>query len=250
MKNTILVQGAMEVELKIIKENILDSEEVIIDGFKFVKGKLGDYNIVLSQTNIGTINAALATLIGIKEFKPIFIINQGVAGGTQKDIHKGDLVIGKACVNVNSYETKQRNYGEGSAPLEWKIKKFTSDDENEDSSVGINADNRLVEFTRQISYENGNVHYGILGSGDVWNKEVDRIIWLNEKLNTISADMESIGAYSVASKYNVPIVGIRVISDNVLVEENYERNVAQIVQEYVVKYIKEIISKENICKLL
>ena len=246
MEKTILIQGAMKVELEFIKNKLKETKEIKIDGYNFIIGNLENYKIVLSETKIGTMNSAVSTYIGIKNFNPTCIINQGVSGGGAKNIHKNDLVIGTECVNVNSYETKYRKEEEGSNPFEWKIMKFTSDDDIEEKKDNfIESDKTLLNKVQNIKkiYKNGSVHFGVLGSGDVWNQETDRILWLNKELKTISADMESIGAYTIADKYNVPVIGIRVISDNSMLEEDYERNVAHGAQEFVFELVKELIKE-------
>ena len=48
----------------------------------FYKGTINDYPVVVSVTEIGMTNAAVATTLGIENFNPIAIINQGTAGGT------------------------------------------------------------------------------------------------------------------------------------------------------------------------
>ncbi len=243
MNQPILIQGAMEVELKYIKQNLEQVEKIQIDGYTFFKGNLLNYPIILSETKIGSINATISTLIGIKKFNPKFIINQGVAGGQSKNIHKNDLVIGKSCVNSNCFETVIKKEGEGSNPLEWNITSFTSDDTVENNNQFIYTDKYLLNQVKQLSYiyNKGNVHIGTLGSGDAWNKEVDFILYLNKKLDIISADMESIGSYTVAQKYNTPIIGIRVISDNSLLQEDYERTTANGAQEFVLELLKKLI---------
>lgn len=247
MSEPILVQGAMEVEINYIKQNLEQVEKVQIDGYSFFKGSLLNYPIILSETKIGSINATISTLIGIKEFNPKFIINQGVAGGQAKNIHKNDLVIGKACVNSNCFETITKKEGEGSNPLEWNITSFTSDDAVENNNQFIYTDKYLLKKVKELTYiySKGNVHIGILGSGDAWNKEVDFILYLNKKLDIISADMESIGSYTVAQKYNIPVIGIRTISDNSLLQEDYERATANGAQEFVLELLKKLIEKRK-----
>ncbi len=247
MDKPINVQGAMKIELEYIKNTLSEIEELNIDGYTYIKGKLNGYPIILSETQIGSINSTIATLIGIKEFKPLCIINQGVAGGQTSQIRKNDLVIGNACININSYETTHKNIGEGSNPFEWNILNFTSDDSNENEIKTLKSDIKLFNLAKNLSnkYIYGRVHTGALGSGDSWDKEADRIIWLNSKTGAISADMESIGVYTVANKYNIPVIGIRTISDNAILKEDYERTVAHGSQEFVLKLIEKIIENKE-----
>lgn len=247
MNKPIIVQGAMKIELEYIKNVLSDIEEVKIDGYNFIKGKLNGYSIILSETQIGSINSTISTLIGIKEFNPLCIINQGVAGGQTKEIRKNDLVIGNGCININSYETISRKIGEGTNPFEWKIINFTSDDSEQNENQILKSDINLFEMAKTLSekYNYGKVHIGLLGSGDSWDKEADRIIWLNNETGAISADMESIGTYTVANKYKIPVIGIRTISDNAILNEDYERTVAHGAQEFVLKLIEKIIKNKE-----
>lgn len=248
MNKPIIVQGAMKIELEYIKNTLSEIEELNIDGYEFIKGKLNGYPVILSETQIGSINATISTLIGIKEFKPLCVINQGVAGGQTIQIKKNDLVIGTGCININSYETAHKNIGEGSNPFQWSIVNFTSDDSKENKSNILKSDMKLLELSRKLSkkYNYGKVHLGLLGSGDSWDKEADRIIWLNNKTGAISADMESIGTYTVANKYNIPVIGIRTISDNSILNEEYERTVAHGSQEFVLRLVERIIENKEV----
>ena len=69
----------MNIEIEEMKEELDNIENRIIDGFEFFVGKLEGVPIVISKTNVGLIDSGLATFIGIKEFKPSLIINQGTA---------------------------------------------------------------------------------------------------------------------------------------------------------------------------
>lgn len=242
MKDPILVQGAMEVEIRQLKSKLDNIKEVLIDDYVFYKGTYKEYPVIISLTKIGSINATIATMLGIKEFSPLYIINQGVAGGQAKNICRGDLIIGTECKNSASRNTLSRKEGEGVNPFEWEICDFYSDD-NFKENVKYESDKYLVDIAKKtaIEYKYRNVHVGILGSADTWDKEADYIIWLNKNLGIISADMESIGTYTVAKKYNIPVIGIRVISDNAILHEDYNRNVAEDVQNFVLIMLERLI---------
>ena len=248
MNKPIIVQGAMKIELEYIKNILTDIEEVNIDGYSFLKGKLNGYPVILSETQIGSINSTISTLSGIKQFDPLCIINQGVAGGQTINVKKNDLVIGSGCINTNSYETNKKRVGEGTNPLEWNIINFSSDDSKENQTQILKSDMELLNLAKDISekYNYGKVHTGLLGSGDSWDKEADKIISLNKKTGIISADMESIGTYTVANKYKIPVIGIRTISDNAILNEDYERTVAHGAQEFVIKLIDKIVENKEI----
>ena len=77
----------------------------------------------------------------------------------------------------------------------------------------------------------------------MWNRDTDRIMWVKEHTGAICADMESIGAYTVCNKLNVPILGIRVMSDNEILNEEYDRETAIEAQKITLEFVKKYIEK-------
>lgn len=242
-KRPILVQGAMDVEINYLKETIINLQEIELFGYKFYKGLYNNYPIIISKTNIGLIQAAVATFIAITNFNPVAVINQGTAGANSKDIHNHDIVIGDECININSYITSHKEETQGSNPLEWELLTFK---EGKDEFLTIKSDERLCDIATKCSKQhvNGKIAVGRIGSGDMWDNEIDRIKWFNEKYNILCEDMESISSYTVCNKFNIPVIGIRVISDNELTKEQYERTSAIEAQKYTLEICKKLIEGE------
>ena len=86
---------------------------------------------------------------------------------------------------------------------------------------------------------------GIIGSGDVWNAEKDRLLWLSENYQVICEDMETVGTYKIANQFKIPTIGIRILSDNLLLGESYDKTVGKIGQKFVYSIIKEWIKREE-----
>ncbi len=72
----------------------------------------------------------------------------------------------------------------------------------------------------------GTVIAGTLGSGDLFSKEKDRIMWLHETFGNVSEDMESFAVYAACRECQIPCVSIRVISNNELLDEDYDKDTA------------------------
>ena len=254
-KKPIIIQGAMEMEIEELLKLINIEKEEIIKGFKFFIGKLNEYPLIISETQVGIINASMSTLIAIQKYNPIAIINQGIAGAHVDYIHRNDIVVGEKCVNINAFVTGVRNKDEGSNPFEWKF---------DNRSVEINGAKDLVEIAKNMkSTEKAKIFYGILGSGDIFDREVDRIKWIREKKNTISEDNESIAVYTICDRLNIKCIGFRVISNNEVTQteedgatsarngidkstnkmiyKEYDNTPAKISQRFAVEYVKELI---------
>lgn len=52
--------------------------------------------------------------------------------------------------------------------------------------------------------------------------------------------METISTYSVCNKLNIPVIGIRIISDNEITGEKYDKNIAIEAQKYVLDILKNL----------
>lgn len=52
--------------------------------------------------------------------------------------------------------------------------------------------------------------------------------------------MESIGCYSVCEKFNIPCVGVRIISNNELLQEEIDKEQAIELQKLLFKILKEL----------
>lgn len=230
----ILVQGAMDCEIEYFIKSLTDVEKINISSYDFYKGKIGNIDIIVSKTLMGTINSTMATIIGINTFKPDLVINQGIAGSHKRNINVGDIIIGESCCNINSYSMPAKGKGEGSNPFEWEV--------NKRDKEKILADKELVElFKRKLPlYCNNKVYVGSIGSGDVFNRETDRIDWISQKMFTDCEEMESIGVYTVCQKMKIPCIGIRIISNNELTGKELDENQAEILQKNIIKFLKAI----------
>lgn len=239
MEKPILIMAAMEdVELNLLKEKLTNIEVEKEKTCTFFKGELFDKSVVLCAMNIGSINATIAVLFGILKYNPRAIIVQGIAGGHGYSVHGSDIVIGTEIININTLETVSKKQWEGSNSLEWKLNNFIDDAGNE---VIIEKSNELlIEAAKNIEYEHGNVLFGRVGSGDVWNKEADRILMFNEKYKTLCEEMEGYAASKVASTYGVPFINIRAISNNEILGESYKREVGKYSQEFTLELVKNI----------
>ena len=238
-KSTILVVVAMEVEAKVLLEQMSNIKEKNKYGYTFYEGNIEDKNIVILLSGVGLINASSALTTAIIEYNPKTIINYGIAGAMSKDIHTKDIIIATTVSNINSYRTPELKEKEGSNPNNWELLTFLSGET--DRYIEYDSNEHLLELTKKIEYLNGNIVYGKIGSGDAWNREVDRILYLNEKYDIICEDMESVAIYRIANKYNIPVISIKIISDNSLIGEEYNRNVGEYLQDYIYNYLKRML---------
>lgn len=240
----IIIQGAESSEIDYLVEKLENKEEILIGKYLFFKGNYEKKEVIISKTKVGEINSASATTIAILKFSPKCIINQGTSGGHGKNIHKGDLIIGEKYIQINSFFSNYLEEGKGSNIENWVIQEYKSEDDINSNYNYANKD--LLKLAKNLipNISKNPVHIGIIGSGDMWNREIDRILYLNEKYETLCEDMETAGVYKVSNSFNVPAISIRIVSNNEILKEEYEPSIARKCQEIIYEFIKRIDLKE------
>lgn len=248
----LVLQGAMGVETELMISALENPQTLDIGGYLFVQGTLDGYPVIVSKTQVGMVNAAATTTLAIERFHPIAIVNQGTAGGHDKNLHKGDIVIGTSTVNINSFKSEWRAIGDGMRPEAWiwrtteinteKNEPFAFEDVRELTSTPA-----LVDIAKTVmdTYTKGKVVEGVIGSGDVWNKELDRIALIHNEFSTSAEEMETFAVAQVCAQMDVPFLSIRILSNNELHQESFDVATGNDCQEFVLTVAKAIIQAQQ-----
>ncbi|UFH55724.1 5'-methylthioadenosine/adenosylhomocysteine nucleosidase [Spirosoma sp. KNUC1025] len=85
--------GAFGAEVALVKETLKKPKTIVVDGVTFTCGRIGKQRIVVAETGIGKVNAAMTTTLMLDHFRPKQILFTGIAGGTNPDLQPGDIVI-------------------------------------------------------------------------------------------------------------------------------------------------------------
>lgn len=233
----ILVQGAEKEEINYYLEKIQNMVIEKVGGFEFYIGEIlrkkeNNYKIIISKTDIGEINASIATGIAIERYKPDLIINQGTCGGHDVNAKTGDLIIVKDFVYTTSFITQK---SEKSSLDNWKIKEY-----NQNKDYLKKASEKYVEKFNDLlkKYKKDGIHVGTIASGDIWNREKERIRFLNKEYETLAEEMEVAGVYTAANRFNIPVVSIRIVSNNEIRNEDYQKEIAIESQKLLYKILE------------
>jgi adenosylhomocysteine nucleosidase len=245
----VLVQGAMQMEIELFASRLASVSVERIGGWTFWRGTLDGYPVILSKTLKGVSNAAAATAIAAERFHPIAIINQGTAGGHDPSLHVYDIVVGTSSVNLGAFKTAERGKGKGSNSLEWKpldlmvTEGSAGEDPNEHKVARFQADRHLLAAAQSVKhlYRRGRVVEGVIGSADIWNSELDRILRFRTQFGTLAEEMETASAAQIAGLYRIPFLGIRVLSNNITNRDTYDPKTGEACQAYVYEVVKAYI---------
>ena len=212
------VLGAFPPELVLLQSKMENKRDTIIQQIRFTKGTLSGRNIVLAQTGIGKVNAAIATTLLIEHFKPSEIVFSGIAGGIDPKLGPGDIVIGTQ-ITYHDYGMAQ-----DAGMQYWSTKNPATMLENPRSFA---CDSALVrkafeiakklQFTK-IKREKGSfdpaVTKGVIVTGDVFVSSKIITERLRKELNAAATEMEGAAIAQTCFQQNVPFLIIRSLSDN------------------------------------
>ncbi len=250
VQKPIMVQGPMPIEAEKFAQKLKNVKEEKSGNFVFYIGTLDNYPVIVAKTGKGMENTAAATAVAIERYNPIAIINQGTSGGHDPNLNVFDIVLGKRTTNIGSLKTVNKAENEGIDPTKWKPMDLMAsegsagEDPNAAKPRFYEGDQDLLEAANAVKdkYKKGKIVEGTIGSADVWNNEVDRIKWFHTKYGTSVEEMEGASAAQIAKAYDVPFLGIRVLSNNKVNGGKYNPNTAEACQKYVYEVVKKYIS--------
>ncbi|MEB8073585.1 5'-methylthioadenosine/adenosylhomocysteine nucleosidase [Mammaliicoccus sciuri] len=191
--------GAMEEEVEILKSSIENRETIQIAHVIFYKGNIEDKQVVLAQSGIGKVNAAITATLLINEFKPDLIINTGSAGSVDSELNIGDIIISNK-VYYHDVNATAFGYKLGQVP---SMPEF------------YETDKELIDLAKS-SIEQLDL-YGIVGevaTGDSFIGSIDQRKVIKSNFPTASVvEMEAGAIAQTCYQYNVPIIVTRAVSD-------------------------------------
>lgn len=239
---SILIQGAMETETEYMIAQLAEAECVTLGNWRFHTGFLGEYRepVIISRTYQGMVNAAAATSLALVHFAPRAVINQGIAGGHDPGFHRGDIVLGERVVPMGAML-----YGFGGAgagidaeafePLPIEI--YHKGKQATEKVTDFPCDERLLKLAEKVVSPYRTAR-GVIGSADEWNNQLDRIAMLHRRYKTTTEDMESAATAQICFSYGVPFIGIRILSNSIVTDEEYDEAVGEDVQKFVISYVE------------
>ena len=246
----LVVQGAMDVEIRKLAGAVEHASEEHVGGFTFWRGTIDGYPVVISKTLKGMENAAAATALAVERYHPIAIVNQGTAGGHLPELHVYDIVLGTSAVNLGSFKTNYRARGQGSNVAEWspldlmRTEGSAGQDPNARTMRRFPGDQGLLATAHSVRdrYRLGQVVDGVIGSSEVWNSEIDRIQGFHDQFGTTAEEMETASSAQIAGLFQIPFLGIRVVSNNVTNGEAYDTRTGEACQDYVLEVVKAYVA--------
>lgn len=200
MMKLIGIIGAMEQEVALLKQQLQAVETTKISQFEFHRGQLNGSDVVLVQSGIGKVTAAIATTLLIQLFKPSCVINTGSAGGFDPELNVGDIVISTE-VRHHDVDVTAFGYEPGQVPR---------------LPAAFTAHPTLIAAADRSIASLGfcKTKHGLITTGDVFMCDPERVAKTRATFPTMLAvEMEGAAIAQTCFQLETPFVVIRSLSD-------------------------------------
>lgn len=191
--------GAMDIEVAILRDKMVNPTVETISGVDFIRGKLEGRDVVLARSGVGKVFAAICAQTMILKYGVKAIINSGVAGTLTGELHIGDVAIATACVQHDM----------DTSPVGDPVGLLSGI-----NVVELPADTTLVGELDKVCADAGvNHRLGVIVTGDQFVATHERRDWIRDQFKAIAVEMEAGSIAHVCYVNKVPFASIRVISD-------------------------------------
>ncbi len=192
--------GAMQQEVAILKEALDNCHEVNKAGCTYYSGQINGVDVVLLQSGIGKVAAAIGTTILLDEYQPDVVINTGSAGGFDSTLTMGDVVI----------STEVRHHDADVTAFGYEIGQMAG------QPAAFAADEKLMAVAEKALEALTNKHAvrGLICTGDAFVCTVERQDFIRKHFpSVIAVEMEASAIAQTCHQFQVPFVVVRAISD-------------------------------------
>lgn len=212
------ILGAFPPEIFLLKEKMLEKKEKVIRRILFTEGILNGRKVVLAQTGIGKVNAAITTTLMLEHFEPEQLIFTGIAGGINPSLSPGDLVIG-TLLAYHDYGTI--------TPDSMMLRPTRDVSTMQENPIYFPCSPELIQLAElaaktflpeTISGTDSayapHIISGIIVTGDVFVASSEANKRLRRQMNAEVTEMEGAAVAQTCWQQHVPFLIIRSLSDN------------------------------------
>ncbi len=212
------ILGAFPPELVLLQAQLQEKKDTVIQHIHFTEGLLNGRRVVLAQTGIGKVNAAITTTLLLDHFMPREVVFTGIAGGINTALSPGDLVVGT--------QTAYHDYGT-LTPDSIKRRATRNPFTMQENPEFFICDSILVKAAlaagsslslEQIAGKNGlrtpQIIAGIIVTGDVFVASSAATQQLRNTLRADATEMEGAAVAQACWQQKTPFVVIRSLSDD------------------------------------
>ena len=169
---------------------------------KFYKGAHNKHELILVQSGLGKVNAAVVSTLLIEKFECELLLFSGVAGGIDPSIEIGEVIIADSLI--------QYDYGtlKDGGILPFRPGSIPTGKPKNDLEYSLD-----LKIKCMIKASLPNVRMGKFITGDVFLQCKDTKKELFGKYGAQAIDMEGAAVAQVAEQFGIPSIVVRCLSD-------------------------------------
>lgn len=192
--------GAMEEETIALKNNLTERNDWAKAGATFSSGKMAGHDIILVQSGIGKVNAAIATTLLINDYQADVVFNTGSAGAVDSNLAIADVVISTE-LSYHDADARAFGYVMGQVPQ---------------MPARYPADEQLISVIEAATQKVGLKSVkGLIVTSDSFiadKKTIQRI--KTDFSDAMVSEMEGAAVAQVCYQFKTPFVIVRAVSDS------------------------------------
>ncbi len=194
------ILGAMDEEVALLKASLSNLKETQWKHLTFFEGTLDGMDVVLVKCGIGKVAAAIATAVLVEQYAPDAVVNTGSAGGFDKNLNIGDLVIAS---HVIHHDVDLTHFGYALGQCAGMPEDYRCDDALIDAAtIAANTINAVQSTT------------GLICTGDAFIGSDEAVAELRNKFPQMKAvEMEGAAIAQTCHMLGTPFLVIRSLSD-------------------------------------
>ncbi len=191
--------GAMSMETEAIISELKNKETKTVSGILFSKGEWNGIEVVVATSGVGKVFAALCAEAMILCYRPDCIVNTGVAGALDPQLHLLNVVIGK---DVVQHDMDTSPIGDPVGLISGINK------------IELPADERMITaFERAAASLEIPTLRGRVASGDQFIADDAKRSFIRETFGAACCEMEGAAIGQVCYVNETPFAVLRAISD-------------------------------------
>ncbi|HTL10812.1 MAG TPA: 5'-methylthioadenosine/adenosylhomocysteine nucleosidase [Chitinophagaceae bacterium] len=212
------ILGAFPPELALLQLQLKEAKDTVIAHIHFLEGKLNGRNVVVAQTGIGKVNAAIVTALLLDHFQPKEVVFTGIAGGINPMLMPGDLVI----ANRTAYhdygtitpDSMLRRATRNPFTMQENPVFFTCDSQLVAAAVNAGQGLSLEKIAGKNGTRSPRIIAGTIVTGDVFVASRAATEQFRTQLQADATEMEGAAVAQACWQQRVPFIIIRSLSDD------------------------------------
>ncbi len=201
----ILILSAFHDEARSFIATLQDIREVTLGKRKCLQGRVGEHDVYVSFSGIGTTSAAATTTALCERLNPDCILLCGSAGGLTAGQKTGDLVIGESIVDIDLFTLPKALTGTPYEPC------LTDPHLDKALDLEFAPHPLFLEVCAGTTLES--VSKGKIVTSNTFPAPPDAFKTILS-LGCNAIEMESTGVLNAAKHYDIPVMVIRAISNS------------------------------------